>query len=170
LLFERKKADEKLTELKQDRELMTLTAPADGIVYYGRCVRGKWPAAGELASRLRAGGAVQPREIVMTIVGDGNLFVRASIPEKDLAKVQPGTSGTAVPAAFANSRLAVVAAEPRGGCEALPSAGPASLSRWMAACQYGAARGTVMTYWAREPKLCAEGTSSGTGECHCSSV
>ncbi len=111
LLFERKKADEKLTELKQDRELMTLTAPADGIVYYGRCVRGKWPAAGELASRLRAGGAVQPREIVMTIVGDGNLFVRASVPEKDLAKVQPGTSGTAVPAAFANSRLAVVAAE-----------------------------------------------------------
>ena len=111
LLFDRKKADEKLAELKQDRELMALTAPADGIVYYGRCIRGKWVTATELSARLRAGGAVQPREIVMTIVGDGSLFVHASVPEKDLAKVQPGTSGVAIPAAFPNSRLAVAVAE-----------------------------------------------------------
>ncbi len=111
LLLDRKKAEEKLADLKHDRGLMALTAPADGIVYLGRCVRGKWPTAAELSGRLRPGGAVQPREVVMTIVGDGNLFVRASVPEKDLADVQPGTAGIAVPAAFSNSRLAVAVAE-----------------------------------------------------------
>ena len=111
LLLDRKKADEKLAQMKLDREQMTLKSPADGVVYLGRCVRGKWPAAAELAGRLRAGGAVQPREVVMTIVGEGSLFVRASVPEKDLADVQPGTAGVAVPAAFTSGRLAVAVAE-----------------------------------------------------------
>ena len=111
LVLDQKKAAEKLAELKHDRSLATLTAPADGIVYLGRCVRGKWTTGTELSNRLRAGGAVQPREIVMTIVGDGSLFVRTSVPEKELADVQPGTAGTAVPAAFANSRLAAAVAE-----------------------------------------------------------
>jgi membrane fusion protein (multidrug efflux system) len=90
---------------------MALQWPADGIVYLGRCVRGKWPTATELSGRLRAGGTVQPREVVMTIVGDGNLFVRAGVPEKELADVQPGTAGVAIPAAFSTSRLAVAVAE-----------------------------------------------------------
>jgi multidrug efflux pump subunit AcrA (membrane-fusion protein) len=90
---------------------MTLQSPADGIVYLGRCVRGKWPTAAEISGRLRAGGTIQPREIVMTIVEEGTLFVRASVPEKELADVQPGTAGVAVPAAFKTSRLAVAVAE-----------------------------------------------------------
>jgi multidrug resistance efflux pump len=111
LQFDRQKADEKLAELRQDRELMSLTAPADGILYYGRCVRGKWPTTAELSSRLRAGGQVQPREVVMTIVGDGSLSVRAAVPEKELADVQPGGAGVAIPAAFPKSRLPVTVAE-----------------------------------------------------------
>ncbi|HUE73908.1 MAG TPA: HlyD family efflux transporter periplasmic adaptor subunit, partial [Pirellulaceae bacterium] len=111
LLLDRKKADEKLAQMKLDREQMTLQSPADGIVYFGRCVRGKWPTAAELAGRLRPGGAIQPREVVMTIVEGGSLFVRASVPEKELADVQPGTAGVAIPAAFKSSRLAVAVAQ-----------------------------------------------------------
>lgn len=111
LLLDRTKADEKLAEMKLDCEQMTLQSPADGIVYFGRCVRGKWPTAAEISSRLRPGGAIQPREVVMTIVGDGKVFVRASVPEKELADVQPGTAGMAIPAAFKNSRLPVAVAE-----------------------------------------------------------
>ena len=111
LVLDQKKSAEKLAHLKHDRGLMTLTAPADGIVYLGRCVRGKWNTGAELSSRLRAGGAIQPREIVMTIVEGGSLFVRASVPEKELANVQPGTAGAGIAAAFANSRLPVAVAE-----------------------------------------------------------
>lgn len=111
LLFDREKSQEKLAELSRDRELMTLRAPADGIVYLGRCLRGKWTTAVELATRLRTGGAVQPREVVMTVVGDGSLFVRANVPEKELEHVQPGAVGVAVPTAFPKARLPVAVRE-----------------------------------------------------------
>lgn len=111
LQFDRQKADAKLAELKHDRALMTVTAPADGILYYGRCVRGKWSTSSELAGRLRPGGVVQPREVVMTIIGEGSLSIRTSLPEKDFADVRPGTAGVAIPAAFPRSRLAVTVTE-----------------------------------------------------------
>ena len=39
------RAVEKLADLRQDRDAMTVHAPADGIVYYGRNDHGNWPGA-----------------------------------------------------------------------------------------------------------------------------
>ena len=45
---------------------MTVKAPIDGIVYYGRPVRGKW--SGGSGEMLRRGMPVQPNEAFMTVV------------------------------------------------------------------------------------------------------
>lgn len=93
LKFQQKKSEQKLAELKKDRKAMVVHAPADGVVYYGSCVRGKWPAAQVMEQKLRAGGRIAPHEVVMTVVAQQPLFVRADIPEKYLHYFKPGVSG-----------------------------------------------------------------------------
>ena len=83
--FERERNAEKLQKLKKDRETLVVRAPTDGIVFYGKCVRGQFSSA-SLESRLQRGGNLMPDEIIMTIVQPRPLFVRASVEEKDLER------------------------------------------------------------------------------------
>ena len=85
---------------------MTLKAPIDGTVYYGRFVRGKWSGLETLADILRPGGIVQKNVVVMTIVEPKPLFVRCTVPEADLDKVRRGMKGSVRPVAFPEARLA----------------------------------------------------------------
>jgi multidrug efflux pump subunit AcrA (membrane-fusion protein) len=105
--LERKKAEDKLAELKRDRELMTIAAPVSGIVHYGRSQNGKWVTAGAVGQKLRPGGQIMPHETLFTIVADGTWVVRATVAEKDLAAVQPGAAGRAKLTAFPKVRLPV---------------------------------------------------------------
>jgi HlyD family secretion protein len=102
---ERRKAAENLAELKADREQLSIRAPADGIVYYGRWQQGKWIDAEQTAGRLRPGGKLEPRAVFLTVVGGGPLFVRATVPEKDFAHVEPGREAVIVPRAYPELRL-----------------------------------------------------------------
>lgn len=105
--FDRAKAAESLADMKHDRTLLTITAPADGIVYYGRCVSGKWTTGAELSGRLRRGGQLVAHEVLATVVQEGKLFVRANVPEKELAHVTTGAAGKLVPAAFPKTKVGV---------------------------------------------------------------
>lgn len=105
LEFERKKAEDQLTRLKADRQLLTVLAPADGVVYYGRASQGKWITAAEAMTKLRPGGVIQPREVMMTIVRTDSVFVRASVPEKDLSDVTRGVTAQVAPTALPHTRL-----------------------------------------------------------------
>jgi HlyD family secretion protein len=78
------RAVEKLADLRHDRELFTIHAPADGLVYYGRSERGNWPGASAMASKLRKGGAILPDEVFITLVSPRPLVVRSAVDEKDL--------------------------------------------------------------------------------------
>ena len=84
---ERTRSKEKYDNLKKDRDLFTVKAAADGIVYYGKCVQGNW--TGSLA-KLQKGGTVTGEEVFMTIIKPGNLFVRGSVDEKDCRCSRPG--------------------------------------------------------------------------------
>jgi len=96
------KAAEKLAKLKKDRETMVVKAPADGIVYYGSCVRGNWPKLGQTLER---GAALKPNDVVLSIVAPRPLFVRAVVPEDQLEKLSAGIEGKATPVGYPSLSL-----------------------------------------------------------------
>ena len=49
--FDHEKAADKLAELKRDREMLTVTAPANGVVHYGRSQNGNWITASAMAQK-----------------------------------------------------------------------------------------------------------------------
>jgi HlyD family secretion protein len=104
--YERARGAEKLANLKKDRELFTIKSPAEGIVYYGRCVQGQWPTAAGLVSRLQKGGSIQADEVFMTIVRPWPMTVRAAVEEKDRGLVAAGAACKVTPAALPDVKLA----------------------------------------------------------------
>src|SRR5262249_16575295 len=102
LKYERDKTAEKVFKLQKDRESLTVKAPIDGMVYYGKCVKGQFSGASGLASRLQKGQQVMPEEVLMTVVQPRPLFVRATVEEKELDDVKAGASGKVVPTAFSD--------------------------------------------------------------------
>jgi HlyD family secretion protein len=85
------KSVERLADLRQDREAMVVHSPSDGLVYFGRCDRGHWPAAGATAQKLQKGGIIAPDEVFITVVAVRPIGIRATVDEKDLlALTEPG--------------------------------------------------------------------------------
>jgi len=99
---------ERLKKLQGDRQRMTVRAPLEGVVYYGKVTRGKVGDIQALADALRPDGQVQLNQVVMTVVQTQGMTIRASVPEDQLHRLRPGLSGTATPHAFPNSRLPAV--------------------------------------------------------------
>jgi multidrug resistance efflux pump len=97
---------EKLKRLLADRQSMRLRAEADGLVYYGQCVRGKWSGAETAAKSLRRGGSVAPHDVVMTVVSPRPLGVRVEVPEKHLRLIRPGSEALVESPADADRWLA----------------------------------------------------------------
>lgn len=96
-----------LASLKKDREAMTVKAPIDGVVYYGRCAGGKWATAATVEPKLVPGGTLTADVVLMTVVDPGELLVRASVPEKELHHLRKGLSGAAVPTGYPERKLQV---------------------------------------------------------------
>lgn len=103
LKIEQKRDAESFEKLKGDLKLMKLTAPVDGIVYYGKCVRGKWSGASTVADKLIP-GATASTGVLMTIVSPRPLVIRASVEEKDLHWIKSGMRGTVTPTALPDAR------------------------------------------------------------------
>jgi len=103
--FDRLRSAESLQDLKADREAMVVRAPAAGIVYYGRCVRGRWVGAGKVEGKLRKGGQLAAYEVFMTIVEPDEVFVRAAAPEQHLHDLAEGQAVTVVPTGYPDDKL-----------------------------------------------------------------
>ena len=103
---DRRKAAAQLADLKADRRTLPITAPTDGVVYYGRLRQGKWVEGEAAALRLRPGGQFDPRETSITIVGGGRLHLRSGVPEKDLGRVPVHAAAKIAPRAFPEPPLA----------------------------------------------------------------
>lgn len=102
LAFENQKAG--FEELQGDRQRMTVTAPAGGVLYFGRCVRGKWMGPAGPNRDLREGKKAAPNKILVTIVDPGQVMLRADLSEKQLARIKAGSEGVVTPTAFPNSK------------------------------------------------------------------
>lgn len=82
-----------LIELEEDLVAMKITAPHDGIVYYGMNQRGKWTTASLVERKLIPGGKLAMREITMTVVDPSKVQVRLSLTEAQLDGLAEGQSG-----------------------------------------------------------------------------
>ncbi len=77
----RKKSIEKHTKLLADRELMEIKSPADGIVYYGQCVNGRWADTASLLQKYQPHNKVTGDTVLMTIVEQRPLFITSTLEE-----------------------------------------------------------------------------------------
>lgn len=120
LRYENAKAKDRLADLEADRAALAVKAPADGLAYHGRSVRGQWLApVGPPGPSLLPGGTVVPGDVFLTVVNPARLTVRADAEEKELAGLKPGLAGRVAPTAFPDKKLPAkltrVAAAPQGG-------------------------------------------------------
>ncbi len=98
-------ADEKLKNMLADREAMTVRAPADGVVYYGKFARGQWSASATSVEKLHEGGSLSADEVFLTVVNPRPLVLNTTVDEKDVALFRTGLKGKATLTAFPELRL-----------------------------------------------------------------
>ncbi|MFO0810870.1 MAG: hypothetical protein U0746_19755 [Gemmataceae bacterium] len=103
--YERSRATERLTKLRNDRDKFVVKSPADGVVYLGRCARGNFATAGAMLTRLHAGGGIVGEDALFTIVQPKGLFVRATADEKDFGQLSAGLSCKVIPTAMPDARF-----------------------------------------------------------------
>jgi multidrug resistance efflux pump len=108
LKIQRAQGAEKLKKLIADREEMTVKSPADGVVYYGRCLRGKWSSSHGGGESLHRGASLMANDVVMTIVRPRPLLIRATVPETQVENVRPGLKAVVEPTGFGPLRLLAV--------------------------------------------------------------
>jgi HlyD family secretion protein len=77
----RKKSLEKHTKLLADRDLMEIKSPADGIVYYGQCVNGRWADTASLLQKYQPHNKVTSDSVLMTIVEQRPLYITSNLEE-----------------------------------------------------------------------------------------
>jgi len=100
-------ADRQLADLEADRKAMTLTAPADGVLYYGEFANGSWNG-GEMIKALVRGTKLPPYRVFATLVPNTtkpHLTVR--LTEEQIASLNLKTKGTAALAAQPNTVFGV---------------------------------------------------------------
>ncbi len=86
----RDRATDKHAKLLQDRSLMQLKAPASGIVYYGRCVAGKWSDMSSMIGKLKPHASVSNGTVMMTIIDPKPAYLLATVGEKEMPSLKPG--------------------------------------------------------------------------------
>lgn len=80
----------KLARLEEDRKLLEVRSPRDGVVYYGSAKRGSWGGSSLIEKKLEPGGKLTAREVFMTVLDPAKLSLLVSVSEVDLARFQPG--------------------------------------------------------------------------------
>jgi multidrug efflux pump subunit AcrA (membrane-fusion protein) len=105
LRMQRERTEERLKTLLADRALLTAKSPIDGIVYYGKAVRGKFSDSTSLADALRHQGAIVPNQIIMTVVAPRPMFVQSAVAEEHLHRLRPGLKGIVTPTGYPDLKL-----------------------------------------------------------------
>ena len=106
-IIDLKRAEKALAKLEGDLKKMTVRAPANGVVYYGKFAEGVWGGQKLVKSKLRKDGKLTSGEVFMTVVEIRPLQIRGSVAEKDLRKVAAGIKGWATPTAELGHRVPV---------------------------------------------------------------
>ncbi|YCM45680.1 hypothetical protein V2O64_06570 [Verrucomicrobiaceae bacterium 227] len=88
-------ADKKLAEFEADKALLSLTAPADGTIYYGEIADGSW-SLGNTSKFLFEKGSVPADTSLMTLVPTGSpLALHGTLNQEQRLKLPADAQGTA---------------------------------------------------------------------------
>jgi len=101
------KASDELDKARADLAAANQAAPFDGIVYWGKCAGGRWPAREAVAGKLAGGATVKGEDVLLTIADPSKLVVRASVAEGRLRLLAPAQKGRATAEYCADQPLAV---------------------------------------------------------------
>jgi multidrug resistance efflux pump len=108
LKLQRTRSEENLKKLLADRAGMTVHAPVAGVVYYGKCVQGRFSGSPSGTTSLRAGASLMPKQVVMTIVKTRPMVILTSVAEGQLHQVRAGIKGTAAPTGYPDLKLTAI--------------------------------------------------------------
>jgi multidrug efflux pump subunit AcrA (membrane-fusion protein) len=86
----RTKSMERHTKLLADKELMEIESPADGVVFYGQCVNGRWSDTQSLINRYKPKNNVSASPALMTIVEPRPLYITSTLDEGKRPDVSDG--------------------------------------------------------------------------------
>jgi HlyD family secretion protein len=100
------KARTDLAKLRTLAASLTLRAPADGVVYYGRYTNGAFTSFKTAAAKLLPGAFLKANDIVMTIAGTKSIAMETSINESQLGQLTVGDKATLRAKGFPQTRLA----------------------------------------------------------------
>lgn len=107
--FELANKVEQLEKLKSDRKKMSFEARVNGVLYYGRNVRGKWiGASGAQSRRMESGKKLPVNKVVLSVVDPNQLIIRADLDEKNLAGISKRMRGKARIAAAGDLLISVM--------------------------------------------------------------
>jgi multidrug resistance efflux pump len=101
----RARSIERHAKLIADRALMELKSPADGIVYYGQCVDGRWTDMASLINRLKPHNNVSAGTVIMTILEPRPLYVVANVDEAKRPEIAKDQKVKIAPPAEGSDRL-----------------------------------------------------------------
>lgn len=100
-------ADKKLVELENDGKFLSITAPTEGIIYYGEINDHSWSPGGS-AKFLFKHGSAPADTALMTLVPIGSpLALHGSVGQADLLQIPADAKGTAEVAGLENSAFPV---------------------------------------------------------------
>jgi multidrug efflux pump subunit AcrA (membrane-fusion protein) len=99
------RSEEKLKHMLADRAAMTIKAPADGVVYYGKFGRGQWSATAMSIEKLHEGGSLTADDVFLTVVRPRPLVLNTTVDEKDVALFHKDLKGRATLTAFPELKL-----------------------------------------------------------------
>jgi multidrug efflux pump subunit AcrA (membrane-fusion protein) len=86
----RTKSLDRHAKLLGDRELMEIESPAEGVVFYGQSVNGRWADTASLITKYKPHNNVSAGSILMTIVEPRPLYVTSQLDEGKRPEVSDG--------------------------------------------------------------------------------
>ena len=98
----------KVADLTQDRDTLQMTAPRDGVLFFGKTGNNSPMGvifSGNRNNEMRIGGRVKTHGILMTVATMDNLSVKMQVLENDIQHMKKGLSITIRPDAFPAMQL-----------------------------------------------------------------
>lgn len=101
------RAAEDLAKARADLAAASQAAPFDGVVYWGKCSGGRWPARETLGPKLASGAMAKAEDVLLTVVEPSEMLVRASAAEGKLRLLKAGQDARATAEYCGDQPLAV---------------------------------------------------------------